>query len=302
MPRRVILPQQISGRPFSVVEAIDLGVTRGRLDSRDLIIPFRGVRDVASLDPPAFEHRCRQYAIRMRSWQFFSHETALFLCGVPVPRHPHPLRIHVAAYRPQREPRAVGVIGHRLQIRQPAFLDVSGMRVEHPVRAWRQAGALWGADDLVAAADHIVGRTTLATWEDLASEVAAMGGPATARLRSALPHVRVGAESPEESRLRLVLGRAGLPEPDVNWALYDDRERHIARFDLAFRAYRVAAEYDGRHHELDGLQFARDVDREANVKHLGWELVRVLRHHLAGDGRAAVALVRDALLRAGWRP
>lgn len=302
MPRRVILPSEISGRPFSVVAAMALGVKPGRLDSADLIIPFRGVRDAAGPDSFTLEQRCMQYSPRMQPWQFFSHEAALFLCGVPVPRHPQRLRVHVSAYRPQREPRAVGVVGHRLQLREPAFVSIGGMRVEHPVRAWRQVGLLWANDDLVAAADHIVGRTSLATWDDLAAEVSSMRGPATARLRAALAQVRVGAESSEETRLRLVLGRGGLPEPDLNWTLYDDHNRHVARFDLAFRAYRVGAEYDGRHHELDGRQFARDVDREANVKRLGWEMVRVLRHHLAGDGRAAVALVRDALLRAGWRP
>jgi hypothetical protein len=128
-----------------------------------------------------------------------------------------------------------------------------------------------------------------------------MKGPASAQLRKALGLVRVGSESPEESRLRLVLGRAGLPEPELNWVLRDTSGRHVARLDLAFRRWRVGAEYDGRHHELDADQFARDVDREADVRRQGWELVRVLRHHLRGDGRAAVRRVREALERGGWR-
>lgn len=302
MPRRVQLPPELQGRAFSVQEATALGVTRGRLDGPDLAIPFRGVRDHPALEPLTLEQRCRQYAVRMKPWQFFSHDTALALHGVPTPRFPFAVRLHVSAHRPQREPRLIGVIGHRLQTRRDAWEHVSGLRVEHVVRAWRQVGEAWSVDDLVAAADHIVGRASLATVEDLRTEVTTMKGRASARLLHGLGLVREGSESPEESRLRLVLGRAGLPEPDLNWVLRDDHGRHVARLDLAFRRWRVGAEYDGRHHELDADQFARDVDREADVRRQGWELVRVLRHHLRGDGRAAVVLVREALGRSGWHP
>jgi len=301
MPRRVELPSELAGRAFSVQEATGLGVTRGRLDGPDLVIPFRGVRDRPAPKSLTLEQRCRQYAMRMKPWQFFSHETGLALQGVPTPRHPHVVRIHVAAHRPQREPRHNGVVGHRLQTREDAWHEVSGLRVEHVVRAWRQVGGSWPLDDLVAAADHIIGRTSLATIEDLRHEVLVMKGPASARLLHALRQVQAGSESPEESRLRLVLARAGLPEPELNWVLRDANGRHVARLDLAFRRWRVGAEYDGRHHELDADQFARDVDREADIRRQGWEKVRVLRHHLRGDGRPAVRLVREALERAGWR-
>ncbi|HWI31900.1 MAG TPA: hypothetical protein VNT50_10445 [Microbacterium sp.] len=302
MPRRVPLPPDLVSRPFSVGEATALGLTPGRLDGPDLVIPFRGVRDRRVPEPLTLEQRCRQYAVRMKPWQFFSHETALALQGVPVPRHPYVVRIHVASHRPQREPRLIGVVGHRLQTRDDAWVEVSGLRVEHVVRAWRQAGMTWPMDDLIAAADHIVGRTTLASLDDLRTELIVMKGRGARRLLRALDDVRAGSESPEESRLRLILGRAGLPEPEVNWVLRDENGRHVARLDLAFRKWRVGAEYDGRHHELDERQFARDVDREADVRRQGWELVRVLRHHLRGDGRAAVRLVREALERRGWRP
>src|SRR5688572_15599163 len=115
MPRHVELPPELAGRPFSVREAGALGVTAGRIDGPDLIIPFRGVRDHPATEPLTLEQRCHQYAARMKPWQFFSHETALVLQGVPAPRLPYAVRIHVSAHRPQREPRITGVVGHRLQ-------------------------------------------------------------------------------------------------------------------------------------------------------------------------------------------
>jgi hypothetical protein len=51
-----------------------------------------------------------------------------------------------------------------------------------------------------------------------------------------------------ESRLRMLLVLAGLPEPTVNHIVRDDRGNWVRRFDLAYPDLRIAIEYDGRHH------------------------------------------------------
>jgi len=296
------LPEELPDA-FDIATATGLGVPPGRLRRADLASPYRGVR-LRGARPPAHDFRamCAAYAPRLKPWQFFSHETALGLLGVPLPEWPHRPAVHVAAHRPAREPRLRGVVGHRLQTREPAVLRTSsGMPVEHPVRAWRQCARIWRLDDLIAAADHIVSRH----WgdaRDLAREIETMGDAAGAPLRRALMMTRGGVRSARETRLRLRLVRAGLPEPDVAWVLRDRHGAFVAELDLSYPRYRVAVEYDGRVHAEDAAQFRRDADRWDRIRAEGFDLVRILNHHMQGDAAVAVAKVADALRRAGWHP
>lgn len=303
MPVRQPLPEHL-GAVFSVSAAIAAGASPDALRRVALRAPHPGVR--ATGPRPLGDDlraRCRELAPRLRDWQFFSHETSLDLQGVPGPSWPYRTALHVSAHRPSREPRIAGVIGHRLQVREPSVARVSGLPAEHPVRAWRQAGTIWPLDDLVAAADSLVsGAHPLATLDELWQEVAEMGDTRGGVLTRALALARVGPRSPRETRLRLLLVRAHLPEPELNWALRDAGGRFVAELDLAYPRWRVSPEYDGRVHAEDEQQFAKDADRWDRIRAQGWDHVRVLKHHVRGDGRAAVRKVADALLRAGWRP
>ncbi|WP_154095938.1 hypothetical protein [Microbacterium testaceum] len=142
----------------------------------------------------------------------------------------------------------------------------------------------------------------MADAEQLRSEVSQMGDVRGGVLRTAVDLARPGVRSPRETRLRLLLARNGLPTPEVNADIFDSRGVFVAEIDLAFPRWMVAVEYDGRVHAEDERQFARDADRWAAIRAAGWDHVRVLKHHLRDGGAPAVALARDALVRAGWRP
>ncbi|MFE7846452.1 hypothetical protein ACFUTX_14805 [Microbacterium sp. NPDC057407] len=174
--------------------------------------------------------------------------------------------------------------------------------IENPVRAWRQAAVNWRLDDLIAAADFLVsGERPMASVADLSAEIETMGDRSGV-LRRALGWVRVGVRSPRETRLRLLLVRAGLPEPEVAWLLRDSSGMLIAELDLAYPDWNVTPEYDGRVHADDPVQFARDADRWDRIRDAGWDHVRLLNHHVRGSGVLAVRKVREALIRSGWRP
>lgn len=301
MPRRRSPLVELAD-PLSFHDAVAQGLGRRRLASPAVEHPFWGVvreRPLESSDD-AFLDTCRAFAARMPDHQFFSHGTALRLIGAPTPWGASG-EIHVAAHRPAREPRTRGVVGHRLQVRDSAALSVQGMRVEHPVRAWRQVGSRWNALALTQVGDFLVGgRRPLASVEELRHELDVMGG--TPALRAALVQVRVGSESPRETELRLILAGAGLPEPELNVSIYGVRDEFVARLDLFYRRYRVAVEYDGLQHAMDERQYRRDAERWDAIRDEGILHVRILNHHMRDRGRSAVSRVRKALLERGWRP
>lgn len=299
---------QHPSEPFSYRDGIRRGLGRGALAGPRFVTPFHGVRvaaDGASPHPvPVTPHelillRCRQYAPRLRSGQFFSHTTALALLGAPLPRRAEDV-LHVSTHRPAYPPRTPGARGHRLQTREPDLREVADLPVEHPARAWVQASSEWTRDELVAAGDYLIGRLgPRLPFDEIRAEAHRMRGTA---LDPVLADIRYGSESPEETRLRLVLDRAGLPEPELNGDLRGEDGRFIARLDQLHRRFRVGVEYDGRQHAMDVRQFRKDADRWDAIRDAGWQLVRILDHHLHPHPDIAVQKVRNALLSAGWRP
>lgn len=286
---------------FSYRSAREAGIGRGVLRGSRFIAPFHGVRAEPPEPQPEIDElvrSCQWYLPRLREGQFFSHSTALALYGAAVP--PQDARaVHVSVHRPSSPPRTRGVFGHRLQQRDPAVHLLGELPVEAPERAWVQASRTWTTDDLVVAADHLVRRDhPLTTIHALATEALRMRGGI---LGEPLSLIREGSESALETLLRLVLVRAGLPEPELNVPLRDAQGRTVARLDESFPAYRVAVEYDGCQHAFSITQFRRDADRWDAIRDAGWHLVRILDHHLSPDPGIAVAKVRAALIARGWK-
>ena len=123
-----------------------------------------------------------------------------------------------------------------------------------------------------------------------------------ARLREALPQIRVGAASQPETDLRLALGRAGLPEPTLDYDVIGPGGELIGCTEIAYPTYRVLVEYEGDHHRTDRAQWNRDIEKHARAAAAGWSVLRLTSRHLYPGSGAAVDQVREALIRAGWRP
>ena len=112
--------------------------------------------------------------------------------------------------------------------------------------------------------------------------------------RRALSLIDAGAQSPRETWLRLLLINAGLPRPQTQIPVRDERGTLIAYLDMGWRDLRVAVEYDGEHHRTDRRQYTWDVRRLEKLDRLGWIVVRVV----AGDRREDILQrVRSAIAR-----
>ncbi|MGN7969377.1 hypothetical protein [Microbacterium sp. 22296] len=296
--RRQPLPDDL-GPAFTVREALGLGVRRDRLTARDLRAPFHGIRTRADAMAEEVLSRCRTYEPRLTSAQFFSHTTAAALWDLPSASF-DATRLHVSALPPAREPRTRGITGHRLDLPIEHLTLRHGLPVPTAAETWAQLGGFSRVEDLVAVGDAILTRR-LAERANLEEATHRLARRGVSNLRAALPLLRAGAESPRESLVRLILVRAGLPEPELNRDLRDDSGHFVARLDLAYPEYRVAVEYDGRQH-ADLTQFRRDADRWPAIAAQGWMLVRVVDHHLRDPVRFVVAPVERVLRSRGWRP
>ncbi|MGR2752250.1 hypothetical protein [Agromyces arachidis] len=288
------LPHELRSGPFHVRRAAELGVTRGRLDAGDLSSPFCGVR--TTVPPVALLDLCRAYAQRMPHRHVFSHATAAGLWGLPLPTR-DPLPLHVSVPAPLRQPRASGVVGHRLGsgIRTT---DLLGLPVVDAADAWCQLAASLHHDDLVAAGDRLVGwRSPIVALDEIDAAIERFGSrPGAVRLRAARGDIRPGSASPRETRLRLSVVRAGFPEPELN-APIRLGSGWTAHGDLVFRAFGVLLEYDGAQHREDDVQFHRDVERLNDLAADGWIVIRVGRRL---PGARALDQLERALRSRGW--
>jgi G:T-mismatch repair DNA endonuclease (very short patch repair protein) len=127
-------------------------------------------------------------------------------------------------------------------------------------------------DDAVVAVDRLLG-AGIVDLGPLRSFAASARGPGSARARAVCALADERSESPQETRLRLLLFRSGVPAPVPQYVVRDD-ERRIARVDFAWPAQKVAVEYDGAWHAEAG-QFARDRRRLNRLHAAGWRVVFV---------------------------
>ncbi len=235
---------------------------------------------------------------------FFSHTTAALIHGFPLPSQSrHSDLIHLSVVAPYRAIKLKGVVGHKLRIDQGSLIMKNGLTVPLPLEVWRELALLLPLDDLVAVTDFLVRRVApFATPAELEHALATWtGSPGIHRLRQAFELSRPRTDSPMETHLRLLLGRSGLPEPEVNGAILDERGGFVAFGDLVYREARVVVEYDGDHHRTDRDQYNHDLDRLYEVEHLRWRIVRLTSAHIAGSGRVAVSRVTAALNRDATR-
>jgi very-short-patch-repair endonuclease len=116
------------------------------------------------------------------------------------------------------------------------------------------------------------------------------------RYERVLALVDDGAQSPQESRLRVRLVLAGLPRPQTQYVVVD-RGRVVARLDLGWPEYRLGVEYDGLHHVGSSAQMGRDRKRHNDLLRAQWDVLYVTAERLRDDFDGIVAEVRAVMRR-----
>ncbi len=193
----------------------------------------------------------------------------------------------------RRSPRGIVVWSGTLSDEEVCRVD--GLPATTPVRTAFDIGRRLEADRAVEVLDALMGATGVKAHDVCALADRHRGARGVGQLREILELVDPGAESPPETRTRLLLIRSGLPEPETQIELRDEYGHVYIRLDMGWRRWKVAVEYDGGHHWADRRQRSRDIDRWAHLEAAGWRIVRVSAELLAERPGVVVARVREAI-------
>jgi hypothetical protein len=199
----------------------------------------------------------------------------------------------------KRPPRLIIARNETLSSGEIAVVD--GVPVTSPARTAFDLGRRPGLRAAVIRLDALA-RATGITSDDVQPVIAAHhGARGMKQLRRVLPLVDAGAESPQETRTRLVLMSGGLPRPQTQIVVRNVWGAVVARIDMGWEEWLVGVEYDGPQHWTDPRIRANDIDRTVELERRGWRLIRVGADLLRHRPDVVVERARGALLAAGYR-
>lgn len=291
---RIDIPRKLRERPFRSAEALRCGITRKQLSSSTFRQIFRDVYVYAEI-PDSLELRCRAASRLFRVPAIFCGLTAARLCGLPVPAEDE--RIHVAV--PSRTPTPLRIRGmaiHEYDIPRQQVWVFRDFAMVRPERLFLELAALLPRLDLIIAGDQML-RAELATIVSIEAFLRrCYRRRGVRKARAACPLLEKKADSPGETRLRMLIVDAGLPRPVANRDIFDSLTgAWLARPDLSYPDLKIAIQYEGRHHQEDRVQYVYDTERDARIELEGWIVIRVPAETLFRHPPAIVDKVRRAI-------
>lgn len=295
MPRRKLPHRTLDPRlPFTRAEALRAGIDDAALAGAAYHQVFWGVHLSSDVAPTLVMRALAALTISPPTAVVTHHTAARLWGGVP----PDSSDVHLTVPRVHR-PKVAGIRPHRV-VRMPVPVTRRGLPVTSAERTFLDLGRWCDLVDLVVLGDSLV-RAGATTPQRLVDAAAEWGGTHRSLVRQAAAFVRDGVDSPMESRLRMLLVLAGLPEPVVNIDVVDEDGRVRYRIDLSFPDQKLGIEFDGRHHVERQGQWESDLLRREDLESEEWSFVVVLASQVYGDPAAVLARVAAAMRTHGIR-
>ena len=280
-------------RPFTKADAVACGIDPKLLRGSRFRRIFRGVYVERSTPADAFV-RAEAALVLHPAGAFASHVTAARVYGLPVPHCPEE---HVSVLRQEDRRSRPGLRSHVAGADRQVLVH-RGVRVSHPLQMFVELASVLSLVDLVIVGDALLKAFRLRA-ERLVSWCAGSRDRHAVRARAAAALVREEVDSPMETRLRLLIVLAGLPEPVVNHKIRDERGHVRLRLDLSYPHLRLIVEYDGRQHAEDTRQWNRDLDRREYFDDEEWRIIVVTAAGIFREPERTLQRVRRALVRRG---
>lgn len=202
-----------------------------------------------------------------------------------------PVDVYAAEGTRMRRP---GVESGRRQLLHDDVTDVGGVLVTTPLRTCLDLARLMWRYDALGAIDKYLA-LGLSRAELIAELPRFRGFRWVTQARTLVPLGDPRAESMPESALRLHWYDALPVPPEPQLWVQDADGRDTFRLDLAARAMRYGAEFDGEDNHTSEADRAADLSRRGWLDDRGWEIDVLTRRHVYGLNPHP-----GEVLRAGW--
>lgn len=191
-----------------------------------------------------------------------------------------------------------GIVLHGDRLADDEICIVTGIRTTTPARTAFDLGRRRDLTMAVIRVDALLQACDLKLVDVQALMDAHRGIRGLVQLRQVVELADYGAESPQETRLRLLLTSAGMRPSQTQIEVFDHGWQ-IGRIDMGWPRWKVGVQYDGVQHWTDPKQRTKDIDQNVEYADLGWRIVRVGADLLRYRQGTIIARTRDALRAAG---
>jgi hypothetical protein len=181
---------------------------------------------------------------------------------------------------------------HRSALSRADVLQVRGLPATSMLRTLADVSSRLSLTEAVVVVDSALHARRVRTNELLHWIESQPGRPSIRSLRRVAALAEPAAESPMESRLRMLLVLAGLPRPVAQVSIHDDRGKFVGRPDLYYEIPRLGIEYDGAIHRTS---LAEDNRRQNLLLGAGVRLLRFTAVDVTQRPEAVVTQVRGML-------
>jgi very-short-patch-repair endonuclease len=192
-----------------------------------------------------------------------------------------------------------GIVLHNDRLSPDEIAVVRGIDVTTPARTAFDLGRRYGRTLAVIRVDALLQATTLELADIDTLIDRHRGTRGIVQLREVVRLADSGAESPQETRTRLLLTDAGLRPQQTQIDVFNRFGDHVHRIDMGWPKWKVGVEYDGEQHWSNPAIRAKDIDQQAELEALGWRIVRVSSEILRYRPYSVVKRTRAALRAAG---
>jgi len=193
-----------------------------------------------------------------------------------------------------------GILIHRESLADDEVCVVRGISTTTPARTAFDLGRRGRLTQAVIRLDALANATGLKPddVDDLIGRH--LGARGLVQLREVVDLMDGGAESPQETRTRLLLIAAGFRRPQTQILVCDQFGYFVGRIDMGWPEFKVGVEYDGPQHWAGPAEHARDIERLNDLEAQGWTIIRLTRDILRYRPGTVLLRVRDAMRAAGW--
>lgn len=170
-----------------------------------------------------------------------------------------------------------GILSRRECIPAGEITRIGGMFVTTPPRTALDLGRRLPRGQAVAHLDALSRATGVEAPAILELTERYRGTKGVRRCREAVGLMDAGAQSPQETKLRLSLIDSGFPRPETQIPVMDDAGYAFAYLDMGWEKLKIAVEYDGEHHRTSDAQYRWDANRLRRLEAFDWIVIRVMK-------------------------